>query len=420
MAYYSFVMVCYNNWSFTDKAVKSFFEYLNPIHQNKGIELIIVNNGSNDETEAGIEECRIKFKEVSEIKTVHLEKNLGYIVGVNIGLSNCSGEIITLLNNDLVFCPGWFDSLANIFDADLTVGAATPLLTNGSGEENIELEYKKPEMKEAFFKSKETMNYYAAKIMEKNSKVIIKSNRIVGTCIAFRKDILLLVGGLDFWFGIGIFDDDDFSIRINLAGYKTVIVGGSFVYHIGSATFSKFTQMNDAAVISNKKKFLRKWKIKCTENVEGFYDSREDVLLRTHYIRKKHFIPFEFSQFKKPSEKSLAKKTDVKRMLLVADWNNFKSGWLKELERNLLQTDIKKEINLWIPAEYFTKTEVENEVSKIIGTDSNVNYIEKDINSEDLLEFLSSFDAVIPVTDDFVNRYIIYLAKQMNIEVLRL
>lgn len=419
MAYFSFVMVCYNNWNFTVKAVKSFFDYLNPTHQNKGIELIIVNNGSSDETEAGIEELRIKFKDVAEIKTVHLEKNLGYIAGVNIGLSYCSGEIITLLNNDLIFCPGWFDSLANIFDDDLTVGAAAPLLTNGSGAADIKLEYKTPEMKEAFYKSKETMNYYAAQIMEKNRSAIINSNRIIGTCIAFRKDILLLVGGLDFWFGIGIFDDDDFSIRINLSGYKTVIVGGSFVYHIGSATFSKYTQINDAALISNKNKFLRKWKIKCTENVEGLY-SREDVNLRTNYIRKKHFIPFEFSQFKKPLEISSAKKTDMKKMLLVADWTNFKSGWLKELERNLLQTDTNKEINLWIPAEYFTKTEVENEVKKIISTDSKVNYIEKDINPEDLLEFLSSFDVVIPVTDDFVNRYIIYLAKQMNIEVARL
>lgn len=323
------------------------------------------------------------------------------------------------MNNDLIFCPGWFDSLANIFDADLTVGAATPLLTNGSGAENIELEYKNPEMKLAFFKSKETMNYYAEKIMEKNHKAIINSNRLVGTCIAFRKDILLLVGGMDFWFGIGMFDDDDFSIRINLAGYKTVIVGGSFVYHIGSATFSKYTQINNAAVISNKKKFLRKWKIKCTENAEGLY-SRDDVHLRTNYIRKKHFIPFEFSQFKKPLEISSAKKTDIKRILFVADWTNLKSGWVKELERNLLHTDAKEEINLWIPSEYFSKNEVENEVNKINSTDSKVNYIEKDINPEDLLEFLSSFDTVIPVTDDFVNRYIIYLAKQLNIEVARL
>lgn len=419
MAYYSFVMVCYNNWNFTDKAVKTFFEYLNPIHQDKGIELILVNNGSNDETEAGIEEYRIKFKKVSEIKTVHLEKNLGYIAGVNIGLSNCSGEIITLLNNDLIFCPGWFDSLANIFDADLTVGAATPLLTNGSGAENIELEYKNLEMKLAFFKSKETMNYYAAKIMEKNSKSIINSHRIVGTCVAFRKDILLLVGGLDFWFGIGLFDDDDFSIRVNLSGYKTVIVGGSFVYHVGSATFSKDVRVNDAAIISNKKKFIRKWKIKCTENVEGMY-KHEEVHLRTNYIRKKHFIPFEFNQFKKPLEISSTKKTVIKRMLLVADWTNFKSGWLKELERNLQHTNAKEEINLWIPAEYFEKNEVENEVNKVNSASTKVNYIEKDINPEDLLEFLSSFDVVIPVTDDFVNRYIIYLAKKINIEVARL
>ena len=50
MPYYSFVILCYNNWNLSKQAITSLIESLHPSYFERGIELIIVNNGSVDET----------------------------------------------------------------------------------------------------------------------------------------------------------------------------------------------------------------------------------------------------------------------------------------------------------------------------------------------------------------------------------
>jgi hypothetical protein len=37
---------------------------LNPLYESKGVELIIVNNGSKNETIHGIEECKARYTEM--------------------------------------------------------------------------------------------------------------------------------------------------------------------------------------------------------------------------------------------------------------------------------------------------------------------------------------------------------------------
>ena len=47
MPHYSFVILCYNNWNLSKQAITSLIESLNPSYFERGIELIIVNNGSD-------------------------------------------------------------------------------------------------------------------------------------------------------------------------------------------------------------------------------------------------------------------------------------------------------------------------------------------------------------------------------------
>jgi GT2 family glycosyltransferase len=56
-------------------------------------------------------------------------------------------------------------------------------------------------------------------------------------CIAIRRDVWNRLGGLDVAFGLGYYEDFDFSLRLDRAGYRQVITEDVFILHVGSATF---------------------------------------------------------------------------------------------------------------------------------------------------------------------------------------
>ena len=425
MPYFSFIMVCYNNWEFTRNALDSFFEYLDPVHQSKGIELIIVDNASTDETAKWIQGYKEFYNGIVDIEIVNLKQNHGYILGANAGLAEAKGEIVTILNNDLVFCPNWFAGLVNILEKDPSVGIAAPLLTNGSGIETITLEFKSPEDEKLFYKSKKTMNYCAQRIMTNNRSVIIPSNRLIGACVAIRREVLLAVGGLDFWFGVGLFDDDDFTMRVNIAGYKSVIVGSSFIYHMGSATFKKENQVVRSAVISNRTKFILKWDFRTQENSGGQFANRAEVIRNSIYWKDPYYFPTGMSQYRRATDNPNERRNAYKKQLLIADWTNNNSEWQQKLEQVLSNLDKGSGIYFWIPKNYFPVNEVKGRINSLLeslesGEDEAENYfryLDYAVMPIDLLIFLSSFDSILSVEKDFINMHFTDLAAAINLPV---
>lgn len=425
MPYFSFIMVCYNNWEFTRNALDSFFEYLDPAHQSRGIELIIVDNASTDETSKSIQGYKEFYNGVVDIEIVNLKQNHGYILGANAGLAEAKGEIVTILNNDLVFCPNWFTGLINALEKDPSVGIAAPLLTNGSGTENITLEFKSPEDEKLFYKSKRTMNHCAQRIMSNNRQAIIPSNRIIGACIAMKKEVVQSIGGLDFWFGVGLFDDDDFTIRVNIAGYKSVIVGSSFVYHMGSATFKKENQVVRSAIISNKTKFILKWDFRTQDNPGGQFANRTDVIRNSIYWKDPYYFPTSISQYRRAADNPCEKRNEYKKQLLIADWTNYNSEWQQKLEMVLSNLDKGSNIYFWIPKNYFPVNEVKSRVNSILESlelvgdeaENYFRYLDYAVMPIDLLAFISSFDSLISVEKDFINMYFTDLAAAIHLPV---
>ena len=88
----SIVIPCYNE----SDSIKLLINKLQSII-NKDIEVIIVDNGSNDETSITIE--NIKLPE--NIKVLKLEENLGYGNGIIQGLKITLGEIVSWTHADL-------------------------------------------------------------------------------------------------------------------------------------------------------------------------------------------------------------------------------------------------------------------------------------------------------------------------------
>ncbi len=74
-------------------------EVLNVMQNNKlNCELIVVNDGSNDNTSKVLDELTIKIKELSVIS---LRKNYGQTAAMSAGFDNSKGEIVITLDGDL-------------------------------------------------------------------------------------------------------------------------------------------------------------------------------------------------------------------------------------------------------------------------------------------------------------------------------
>ncbi len=73
-------------------------------------EIIWVDDGSTDGTREWL-----ATQPAPRHRILLNEKNLGYAAGNNRGARAAAGEILALLNNDLVLTPGWFEPMVGIF-----------------------------------------------------------------------------------------------------------------------------------------------------------------------------------------------------------------------------------------------------------------------------------------------------------------
>lgn len=106
---YSIVVPCYNEEGNIYKLVDEFVK-VNDALEQYGFELILVNNGSRDNTSEEIAVCAKKYE---FIRMVQVEINQGYGYGILRGMSSCRGEFIGWIHADLQFSPFLFIEVAD-------------------------------------------------------------------------------------------------------------------------------------------------------------------------------------------------------------------------------------------------------------------------------------------------------------------
>ena len=69
------------------------------------------------------------------------------------------------------------------------------------------------------------------------------------------------IGPLDEGFGLGLFEDDDYILRIREAGYRVVCAEDVLVHHFGESSFGKLVPTGEYGQIleENRDRFHAKW-----------------------------------------------------------------------------------------------------------------------------------------------------------------
>jgi GT2 family glycosyltransferase/glycosyltransferase involved in cell wall biosynthesis len=239
----SIIIVTYNNFALTRLCLTSLFARTDW----PNYEVIVLDNGSSDGTRDYLREAESTFPHLQVILN---EDNSGFAAATNVGLKLAKGEYIAFLNNDTVLTRGWLSALIRHLKADTTLGLVGPV-TNATGNEaRIDVGYKRIE----------DMSGWAASCVRKNDGRLFPIPMLALFCAAMRRDVFERVGLLDERFGIGMFEDDDFTHRIRNLGLKICCARDSFVHHWMKASFNLLDQEEYQILFdTNRKKYEEKW-----------------------------------------------------------------------------------------------------------------------------------------------------------------
>lgn len=229
----SIIILTYNQMEYTQKCIESIREYT----ELDQYEIIIVDNNSTDGTLDWL-------RNQSDVQVIANEQNCGFPKGYNQGIAIASGDNILLLKSDVIVTYGWLSNLNSCLYSNEKVGAVGPVTNNCTYHQAIWSAYT----------NMEEMQIYAKKINQSKSRDWEERLKLAGFCMLIKKEVIDRVGLLDEVFTPGGLEDDDYSFRIRLAGYKLLMCKDTFIHNFGSQTL-----INHNILKINHDNFVAKW-----------------------------------------------------------------------------------------------------------------------------------------------------------------
>ncbi len=225
----------------TRPCIESLYRHTAP----EDFELIVVDNNSSDGTQAYLLALK---KQHSNVRLCLNLENRGFAGGNNDGLRLSQGDYVVLLNNDTLLTPGWLQRLCGFLQEHPEVGLVSPVTNYAGSEQKIVLDGLGPS------------NYveFSGRYTAKHAGVFRQSERLSFFCVAMRASVFERVGPLDENFGAGMFEDDDYCLRILAQNLKIAIVEDCFVYHQGSLSFQRLGTKRYLELFEKNRSYFQK------------------------------------------------------------------------------------------------------------------------------------------------------------------
>jgi GT2 family glycosyltransferase len=239
----SIVIVAHNQLEYTRMCVESLSRCTRYPYK-----LVLVDNGSTDGTEQ-------YFRSLEGAVVIREEENAGFPRGANAGIRAADGEYVVLLNNDTIVTEGWLTTLVEAAESDERIAIVGPVTNHAKGKQRLERND---------FRDVEELEQYARDVAGRNAGQWQATNDLAGFCMLIKSEVIRRIGYLDERFGIGNFEDDDYCVRAQQAGFKLLIATDCFIYHFGERTFLALGVEGErwlSLLRNNESLFREKWRV---------------------------------------------------------------------------------------------------------------------------------------------------------------
>ncbi len=193
-------------------------------------EVILIDNGSTDGSASCI---RAEFPEV---QLIHLEHNVGYSPGNNVGIETAlkgDCQYLLLLNNDTEVHPDMLGRMVASAESDPAVGAAGPTMYYASPPDMIWSAENHIDWRNSCIRRARMGEHVGAAAL-----ALMRPQAVdyVDTCsVLVKREVVEKIGPMDERFFIN-YDDLDYNVRIAKAGYRILYVPEAVMWHKVSAT----------------------------------------------------------------------------------------------------------------------------------------------------------------------------------------
>ena len=192
-------------------------------------EIILVDNGGSTPSVGN-------YSEQSNIKVLFFSDNLGFTAGNNSALSYAEGELVLLMNQDVVVHYDCLQELITSFESYPNAGIISANMLMVSQTDSINPQGPLSKTVGCY---RLTRMGYANYEVQKIEREIISVDFVSGNALGFRKRILSDVGNYLFDERLGSYAEDlDLSLRLNKTKWKMFVCPQAIVYHYRDDAFS--------------------------------------------------------------------------------------------------------------------------------------------------------------------------------------
>ncbi|MBM3975466.1 MAG: glycosyltransferase [Planctomycetes bacterium] len=279
----SLIVLSKNARSVTVRCIEALRRAADPAHPQ---EILVVDNGSTD----GSAEWLAAQPDVQLVRNA---TNLGACRARNQALRLAKGEWIAFLDNDAFVQPGWLSRLKRHAGFDERVGLVGPLSDRAAHGQQISFQQTAGEPLDPMALA----HSVDSKLAREKHALSRGATLMSSFCILVRRAVVDKIGGFDERFSPWGFEDDDFTLRARLAGFRARVAHDVFVRH--EAYGGPKADWHSELLRRNWRRFALKWGLDAA--CHGDYGGLKELFAAQPPAQRLH-EPFDGSQELDPAD----------------------------------------------------------------------------------------------------------------------